>query len=444
MKRIMLAAMTSGSGKTTMMCTLLAALKRRGMDLCAFKCGPDYIDPMFHTRVLGVPSRNLDLFLQGEQGVQETLARHPAELQVLEGAMGFYDGQGQTDFASAWHVADATDTPVILVIRPKGISLTLAAQVKGMLAFRENSHIAGVLFADCKPSLAAHLTPILERETGLPVIGYLPPMEEAVLGSRHLGLITAGEIEDLSQRFAKLAQQLEQSADLDRLLALAKEVPAAEPVTEGEPRCRIAVAMDEAFCFYYADNLDLLRQAGAELVYFSPLRDEALPENVGGLYLGGGYPEVHAGALSKNESMRMSIRAALAGGLPTVAECGGFMYLQEEMEDADGVSWPMVGALPGRSYKTDRLNRFGYAVMRAETVSLLFRAGEDIPIHEFHYWDTTENGSDLAVLKSNGRNWRACVTGPVLYAGFPHLHFGGDIPMAERFAQSAAAYAERR
>ena len=337
MKRLMIAAMSSGSGKTVLTCGLLAALKARGIGVEGFKCGPDYIDPMFHRKVLGVPSRNLDLFLQGEQGLLATLGKQTKDVALVEGAMGFYDGVNGTHQASAWQVAQRLGLPVILALRPGGSSLTLAAQVKGMLDFRPDSQIRGMVLTACKPSLYAHLRPILEEETGLPVLGYLPPMEEARLESRHLGLLTAGEITDLNGRFAKIAARLEKTVDLDLLLSLAAEAPKPQG-TGSKPsscRCTIGVAWDEAFCFYYEDNFDTLRQSGAELCFFSPLGDAALPP-VDGLYLGGGYPELYARKLSENKTMRDAIREAVQKGMPTVAECGGFLYLQGQLQSREG------------------------------------------------------------------------------------------------------------
>ena len=206
MKRFMLSAMHSGSGKTVVTCGLLRAFQDRGLSVESFKCGPDYIDPMFHRQVLGLPSRNLDLFLQGPEGVRDTLSRQTAQLALVEGAMGYYDGVNGTDEASAWQVADLADLPVVLVLRPKGISLTLAAQVQGMLHFRTPSHIAGVILTDCKPMLYAHWKPIL-AQTGVRVLGYLPPMDEAVLESRHLGLILPDEVAGLQHRFAAIARR---------------------------------------------------------------------------------------------------------------------------------------------------------------------------------------------------------------------------------------------
>jgi len=386
-----------------------------------------------------LPSRHLGLYTAGEIddlnarftaiGARRTFSKAAgADLALVEGAMGFYDGVKGTDRASAWAVTEALDIPVLLAVRPRGASLTLAAQVRGVLAFRSPSHIAGLILTDCKPGLHAHLKPILERETALPVLGYLPPMEEAVLPSRHLGLYTAGEVDGLTARFAAIGAQLERTVDLDALLALAAEAEVREVQKEPHaPRCRIAVARDEAFCFCYADNLDALERAGAELVFFSPLRDKELPE-VDGLYLVGGYPELYARRLSENASMRESVRRAVTSGLPTAAECGGFLYLQQTLEDDRGGVWPMAGVLPGAGFRTDRLQRFGYKELTAETDSLLFRAGERVPAHEFHYWDCTEYGP---VLTEN------------MYAAFPHLHFGGELPLAERFVERAARWREQ-
>ena len=276
----MLAALHSGAGKTVVTCALLTVLRRRGMQVRAFKCGPDYIDPMFHSRVLGVPSRNIDLFLQGKAGVRAAFKAADGDIAIVEGAMGFYDGVAGTEIASAWAVAEAADIPVVLVLRPQGAALTLAAQLCGIQQFRPRSHIAGVLLNDCKASLAEYLSPILQRETGLPVLGYLPHCAEAELPSRHLGLWTPEEISNLRERNETLAMRMEESVDIQTLLSLANGAPRdtnLSSVSAVVPRCRIAVARDEAFCFYYEDNLDALRMNGAELVFFSPMRDAALP-----------------------------------------------------------------------------------------------------------------------------------------------------------------------
>lgn len=445
MIQFLLAAPRSGSGKTTMTCALLMALKRRGCAPCAFKSGPDYIDPMFHRAVLGVESRSLDLFFSAPETVHTLYARGAAGhgAAVCEGAMGFYDGLGGvSDRASAWHLADTLGLPVLLVAEPKGQSLTLAAELKGLNSFRTPSHIAGILLNNCTARMHALLAPMLEKETGLPVLGFLPKLPEAVIGSRHLGLYTAAEVENLQQKLALLADAAEEHIDWPRLLALCEKEPPALPVQPETPpaRVRIAVARDEAFCFAYAETLEAFRDAGAEVVFFSPLRDTALPENIGGLYLPGGYPELHARELSENTSLLREIKQKIESGLPTAAECGGFLYLGQSLTDAEGQSWPMAGVLPGEAKDAGRLVRFGYAALSADSDSLLFRAGESFPVHEFHHWDSTANGTALAAKKPvGGAEWRCGFIDEHFYAGFPHLYWAGT-PLPQRFAAAAENY----
>ena len=445
MIQFLLAAPRSGSGKTTMTCALLMALKRRGCAPCAFKSGPDYIDPMFHRAVLGVESRSLDLFFSAPETVRTLYAKGAAGhgAAVCEGAMGFYDGLGGvSDRASAWHLADTLDLPVLLVVEPKGQSLTLAAELKGLNSFRTPSHIAGILLNNCTARMHALLAPMLEKETGLPVLGFLPKLPEAVIGSRHLGLYTAAEVENLQQKLALLADAAEEHIDWPRLLALCEKEPPALPVQPETPpaRVRIAVAQDEAFCFTYAETLEAFRDAGAEVVFFSPLRDTALPENIGGLYLPGGYPELHARELSENTSLLREIKQKIESGLPTAAECGGFLYLGQSLTDAEGQSWPMAGVLPGEAKDAGRLVRFGYAALSADSDSLLFRAGESFPIHEVHHWDSTANGTALAAKKPvGGAEWRCGFVNEHFYAGFPHLYWAGT-PLPQRFAAAAENY----
>ena len=443
MMQFLIAAPSSGSGKTTVTCAVLAALKRRGAAPCAFKTGPDYIDPMFHRSALGVESHNLDLFLSTTDTVQALYARYAAGhgAAVCEGAMGFYDGQGLTTRASAWELADTLGLPVLLVVQPKGVSVTLAAQIQGLVHFRKNSHLAGILLNNCSEKLYNMLKTLLEAETGLPVLGYLPHLPEAVVESRHLGLKTADEIAGLQEKIALLAASL--VLDWDKLAELTEK---PEPESERLPPWgkasllpRIAVAKDEAFCFTYAETLDALRDAGATLVFFSPVHDAALPEGIGGLYLPGGYPELYAKRLSENETMRVSIRAAVNAGLPTVAECGGFLYLGQCLEDADGKKWPMAGVLPGAGIRVGRLVRFGYATLTAKADSMLFRAGEKLPIHEFHHWDSTANGTAFIACKSTKMQWECGFATENFYAGFPHLYWAGT-PLPGRFVVAAECY----
>ena len=448
--RLMVAAPSSGSGKTTLTCGLLRAAQRRGMVPCAFKCGPDYIDPMFHRSVLGVPSRNLDLFFSSEEEIRSRLvsAAQGSGLAVLEGVMGFYDGVGNTDRASSWHLARSTRTPALLTVRPQGTALTLAALVKGVQTFRSPSQVAGVLLNGCTQRLAELLAPVIQGETGLPVLGYLPKLPDCSIPSRHLGLFTPDEVADLSVKVDRVADQLEKTADLDRIFELARSAPRLEaellpPLPDGDGPL-VAVARDEAFCFYYEDNLDELRRAGVRLAFFRPTQDRALPEGTCGLYLGGGYPELHARALSENRPMREAVRRAVWGGMPTLAECGGFLYLQNILEDGEGTPWPMAGVLDGAGVKTPKLQRFGYVILTAQGDSPYLRKGETVAAHEFHRWDCTRNGElCLARRPNGGEKWECIVGQGNLLAGFPHLYFPSNSQLAVRFAAACQQYQER-
>lgn len=443
MLQLVVTAPQSGGGKTTAVCALLGAMAARGLTPCAFKAGPDYIDPMFHRAVLGVESHNLDLFFSTPETVRSLYVRHAAGhgAAVVEGAMGYYDGLGGvSDTASAWHLADTLDLPALLVVRPKGASLTLAATLRGLLAFRTPHHIAGILLNDCTENLYKMLRPMLERETGLPVVGYLPFLPGAAIESRHLGLKTAAEIADLQARLKLLADAAQSSIDWPLLQRLFdRPAPAAAPPVAVPPRVRLAVARDAAFCFTYAETLEALQENGAELCFFSPLQDTALPPDIGGLYLPGGYPELYAAELAANAPMRAALKAAVENGLPTAAECGGFLYLGQTLEDADGTPHLMAGVLPGQGVKTGRLVRFGYATLTAQADSMLFAAGEQFPAHEFHHWDSTQNGTALTAAKANGRQWACGFANAHLYAGFPHLYWAGT-PLAQRFVAAAERY----
>ena len=447
MQQMLLAAPHSGSGKTTVTCALLAAMKARGLTPCAFKAGPDYIDPMFHRSVLGVQSHNLDMFFSSPETVRRLYAQYAAGYgaAVCEGAMGYYDGLGGTsDTASAWHLADTLDLPVLLVVRPKGASLTLAAELRGLMDFRTPHHITGILLNDCRESLYSLLKPMLQHETGLPVVGYLPPIPQARLESRHLGLKTAAEIDGLQEKIRLLSDAAQKTIDWPLVQALFdRPIQAADMPQEPPAQVRIAVAQDAAFCFTYAETLDALRQNGAELCFFSPLADTQLPQDIGGLYLPGGYPELYAQALAANTAVRRAVRDAVTAGLPTVAECGGFLYLGQTLEAADGKVYPMAGVLSGQGFKVGKLVRFGYANLTAHTDSMLFAAGETWPMHEFHHWDSTQNGTAFTAAKANGRQWTCGFANAHLYAGFPHLYWAGT-PLSQRFTAAACRYKKEK
>ena len=443
--RILFAAPSSGSGKTTVTCGILAALKRRGKAVFSFKCGPDYIDPMFQERVIGVRSGTLDLFFSGEEQLRRLFHANAAgsDIAVIEGVMGYYDGLGAaTEEASTYRVAKALRAPVVLIVNARGQALSAVAMVEGFARFRADSGIRGVIFNQMSEGVYAALKPEVER-LGLAPLGYVPRSDDVRLESRHLGLITPGEIADLDARLDRLAALLEKTLDIDGLISLAEEAPelpfAPEPAIPPMPRTRIAVARDEAFCFLYKDNLALLRRWGAELVFFSPIHDAALPEDVQGLILPGGYPELYAKELSKNTSMLASVREAIRGGMPCLAECGGFMYLHGTIEDMQGVSHPMVGVWDKRVYPTKRLNRFGYVTLTARGDSAFLRAGESVRGHEFHYYESETCGEDLHARKPyGGKNWDCIHAEGNLLAGFPHLFYESEPRLIERFLRRCA------
>ena len=447
MLKIMFAAMSSDSGKTSVTCGMLSLLAEMGLDPCAFKCGPDYIDPMFHRSVLGVSSHNIDLYMSDKDYVRKMFRRYSSGhgACVVEGVMGYYDGLSGTSLqASACDVAETLDLPVVLVVRPKGTALTLAALIKGMAEFRKPTHIKGVILNDCSKMVYTAFAKSYEKETGIPVLGYIPHVEGAEFKSRHLGLYTAGEIEDITSRIAKIRDAIKEGVDLDLLMKVcsAEDIPAAdiaEASDEGRPV--IAVANDEAFNFIYDETLDALRDSGADIRFFSPVNDAAIPDDAAGLYIPGGYPELYAEKLEANETMRKSVADAMKSGMPIVAECGGFLYLGKQLAGRDGVFHDMTGVLPGSAENGGKLVRFGYAELKSNKDSMLLKEGESIPVHEFHYWDSTENGQDLSASKTlSGRTWECGFAGDTMYAGFPHLYMAGHPEMAERFVEACRSY----
>ena len=440
--RLLIAGTGSGCGKTTVVCAILQALKNRGLAPMSFKCGPDYIDPMFHTSILGLDSANLDIFFAGEEGVRSAFVKHAGPVNVIEGVMGMYDGLSMgSEEASSYHAARILSAPVVLVVNVRGMALSAAAVVRGYMGLRSPNAVRGVIFNQVSPMTYPALKAVVEKECGVPVYGYMPAVPAAALESRHLGLVTAQEVESLQSKMQLLAEAAEKGLDLDGLLELMRSAPplSAAPVAARKlGDVRVAVAWDKAFCFYYRDNLELLQELGAELIPFSPVNDARLPE-CDGLYMGGGYPELYLDKMSANRTMLESVGAAVKGGLPTIAECGAFMYLCRSI---DGV--PMAGVFPRDCQNMGRLNRFGYKTLYAESESMLFSPGDSMRAHEFHYWDADEPGDALRGVKPTGREDRCAWVGESFYAGYPHLYFPSDPAAAERFIKKCLLYREER
>ncbi len=432
---LMLAATNSGCGKTTYTCGLLEVLKRRGQKPAAFKCGPDYIDPLYYEELLDVPVRNLDTWFAGRELLSWVYAagNQTSDIAIVEGVMGFYDGiAGTTLTASSWELADYLGIPVVLIVNGRGRSLSMLAEIKGFLEYQKESHIRAVLIN----GISAHFYPIIkkqiETELKIPVLGFLPELEGIAFASRYLGLqlpdSEPGGRTDIQRRIGRIADAMEQNVDIDQLLALAEEAaPLAvrrPPLPPAGSRVRLGIARDQAFCFYYKDNLELLERLGAELVAISPLTDEKLPDDIQGLILGGGYPEQYARQLSANQSMRTSVNERIQAGMPVLAECGGYLYLLEELQDPQGCCWPMAGVLAGRAWKEKRPGHFGYLELTLQEETVLGHPGDRIRGHEFHYYRSEPEGTaGRAVKPGSRRHWPVMSSYKNVLAGFPHLYY---------------------
>lgn len=535
--RLMIAAPGSGSGKTMITCGLLRLLQRKNLHPAAFKCGPDYIDPMFHRQVLGIPSRNLDTFFSpaGPENAANTanaastanaintantanaiheanaantapatlaraVVKNKADFAVIEGVMGYFDGTGASGMdASSFDLAQQTDTPVVLILNAKGMSRSVVPLLRGFTDYeKENRRIRGVILNRISAGMFPMMKKWIEEDTDLRVIGYLPQDDSLSWGSRHLGLLQPEELTGLQEQIDHLADTLENTVDQQALLDLASLAPAiripsksgekradmalipsepgenkadmaqtsfgasgksekkADPAGEKQTVPRIAVARDEAFSFYYEDNLELLQECGAELVFFSPIHDRIFPA-ADGLLLGGGYPELHAKALAQNEEMKAQICECAAKGMPLLAECGGFMYLQEKLvltdsaagkNDSNPESYDMCGLLPGTCRMTDKLVRFGYIELEKKDGQSgeagCLKEGHRIRGHEFHYFDSTDNGKACTARKPGGRrSWDCMVVQDNIMAGFPHLYYRSDPDFAAAFVEKCRQFSRK-
>ena len=444
MKRIMIAGTNSGCGKTTVTCAVLQALVNRKINVSSFKCGPDYIDPMFHKTVIGTAAYNLDTYLMSNDAVNYLLNKNSGDIAVIEGVMGFYDGFSFTEKGSTHELSEITDTDVILVVNCRGMSLSAMALVKGFKEFRKNN-IKCVIFNNLPEKLYGNLAEKC-RKIGLTPLGFLPNIKDVQISSRHLGLVTAGEIDGIKDKMNLLADYAEKYIDIDKILEISendRDTKFASPEITKKYNVKIAVAYDRAFCFYYEDNLRLLEAYGGKLVWFSPLGQEKIPEEADALLLGGGYPELCARQLSENVSMRNSIREAIENGMPSVAECGGVMYLHESMTDEEGENWPMAGVITGSCHNRGKLVRFGYVNVTEQTSHFL--AGKPVRAHEFHYYDSDNNGeSCVAVKPVSGTSWTCIHEDDRNWWGYPHLYYPSNPAFVEHFVQAARLYHRER
>lgn len=457
----MIAAPKSGSGKTMITCALLQLLKDSGKNVSSYKCGPDYIDPMFHKKVLGVPSKNLDTFFTDEKTTVQLFLdeRADGDFAVLEGVMGLYDGLGGIyEQGSSYHLAKVTQTPIILVVDAKGMGKSVLALIAGFLQYDTHHLIKGVLLNRMSKGYYDIIKPLIEKELSVKVVGYFPEQKDIGLSSRHLGLVMPDELSDIKKQLNETADRLKKTIDMDLFIDIAeaadeigdsgsadkdkrKTLKNAElmRLQDQNNTVNIAVAMDEAFCFYYEDNLRMLEKCGAQLQYFSPLHDTSLPEDCDAMLLGGGYPELYAKELSKNVSMLNAIKKAFRAGMPTVAECGGFMYLHTYIHNQNCV-FDMAGALDGECHFKGKLVRFGYIELE-EKHSNFLPPDEKIRAHEFHYYDSTDNGADcIATKPATGRSYDCVISHDNYWLGFPHLYYPSNPHFAESLVRKAYEY----
>lgn len=429
MKSIIISSNSSGGGKTTLTLGIMKALIGRGYDVQGYKVGPDYIDAAFHRKVTGRASRNLDTYLMGEDGVKASYSRGTGDIGIIEGVMGLYDGKGVTSEYSTASIAKLLKLPILLVITPKAQSLTLCAEIKGIIDF-ENADIAGVILNNVNESYFKLLKTIIEKNYDIKVFGYLPHTEGIELKSRHLGLVQSSEIEDIDVKIEKLGCLLEKYVDLDAVIKIFtstenfKESIDLDRFHLKNIGLRTAVAYDRAFSFYYKENLELLEELG-EVVFFSPLKDKSLPDDIDFLYLGGGYPEVFIDELEANESMLQSIKTSLQNGLACYAECGGLMYLTQYIEGKK-----LIGFLNGSSFMKNKLQNFGYAEIEVIENPIITK-GIKINCHEFHKSCVELSDKKIYKVKKESydgtvKEWNCGYLKRNTIAAYAHVHFFGN------------------
>lgn len=422
MKSIIISSNCSGGGKTTFTLGLMKLLKNKGYDVQGYKVGPDYIDSGFHSEITGKQSRNLDLHLMGEEGVKASFLRGSGDFGVIEGVMGLYDGVSITEKGSTYSISKLlSDTPIVLVLTPKAQCTTLAAEINGIKNFK-NANIIGVVFNAVNQKYYELLKAVVEENCDVKVLGYIPKDDSIKLESRHLGLVQSVEVNNMVDKIERCAKLIEKNIDITYLLQNSKEVKleVKDRFHLDDRKINIAIAYDEAFRFYYKENLELLEEIG-NVSYFSPIKDEKLPENIDFLYLGGGYPEVFKEKLAQNRSMRNSIKEALEKGLKCYAECGGLMYLTERIEDCE-----MVGFFRGYTYMTKSLQRFGYSNVEIQGEKININCHEfhksDVDIKEERIYNVTKESWNGNTLK-----WNCGYKKENTIAGYPHIHFFGNM-----------------
>ena len=444
--RMIIAATQSGSGKTTITVGLLAALKMRGLDVQAYKVGPDYIDTGWHALALGKISHNLDSWLVGADKLKEIFAQTSAgaDVSIVEGVMGLYDG-GRGGVSSTAEISKLLDAPVVLVIDAKSMGTSAAAIALGFREFDKAVKLAGVILN--RVGSDSHRQMIVDalNDLGIKCFGAIKRNDEFHLPERHLGLVPTTE-NFSADVIKKICAAVEEQVDVDGLINLAENSAPLEKFSNHQSlttnHLKIGVAKDAAFNFYYGAGLKALEELGAQIIFFSPLNDEHLPENICGLIIGGGFPEMFAAQLEKNKNLRAEIFRAAEAGLPIFAECGGFMYLMRELVDFDGKIFQMCGVLDGRATMTRKLQTVGYVEAEILRDCLIGRAGEKIRAHEFHF--STAETADEKIFKCRrlrtGAEYFAGALKKNLVASYLHMHFAGSTSAAKNFIQACSAF----
>jgi cobyrinic acid a,c-diamide synthase len=457
--RLVIAGTSSGAGKTSVACGLIGALRAAGHRVQGCKVGPDYIDPSYHAQASGRPGRNLDAFMSGPELIEPLLRRAAdgADLVVIEGVMGLFDGaSGRGELASTAHVAKLTRSPVLLVVDATAMARSAAAVVHGFRSFDPDVHVAGVILNRVGSDHHEALLRDAIEPLGVPVLGAVRRSEQLATPERHLGLVPAGERDDAArQALDALAEAVAAQVELEAVMRLARSAapltaPAWSPEPAAQPQApvRIAVAAGPAFSFHYRENHELLVARGAELVPFDPAVDAQLPPDTHGLLLAGGFPEVYAAQLGANTALRASLAERVRGGLPTIAECGGLLYLCDQLDDA-----AMCGVLPAAARMAGRLS-LGYREATVETDSPMAAAGTMLRGHEFHYstvdpsagtGDSVHPGGGPAfTLRARGRERLEGFASPSLSASYLHVHWAAFPQIADRFTAAAGAHRDAR
>ena len=445
--RLMIAGMTSGSGKTTLTCAFLRCLQKRGLDLKSYKCGPDYIDPMFHKKAFGIDSRNLDIFFMGEERLKASVAKARDSYAVIEGVMGIYDGNDVSSVAgSCYEIASVTSTPIVLVVNAGKVGRTIISMIKGVLADDDRKLIKGIILNNISGKFYEMLLPELGKaisvsRSDVKLLGFFPKTKGIDFESRHLGLKLPSESAETEKKIETASEVIEENIDIDAMLEIMQNADALDITVNGadaasDDGLTLAVAYDDAFCFYYRDNIEMFEERGVKIKYFSPLEDSAVPEDADGLLLGGGYPELYLEKLSRNRSMLSSIKALIERKIPSLAECGGFMYLGKSIEDENGKVFETVGAYEGKCKFSGKLVRFGYMQINDAPGDLLCGNMKGLKGHEFHYYDSDMNGEACTAGKPfRDITWKCIVSDKNGIWGFPHFYYGSNPAFVDSFVR---------